>query len=75
MYGAEPEVQAYAMAKYSRSALSLHESLRESSTSRRRRNFSIPSIFSTDTAHSRSWRTSPSPLRGFRSSATIAVRG
>ena len=29
MYGAEPEVQAYAMAKYSRSALSMKESLRE----------------------------------------------
>jgi thymidylate synthase ThyX len=29
VYGAEPEVQAYAMAKYSRSALSLKESLRE----------------------------------------------
>jgi len=29
IYGAEPEVQAYAMAKYSRSALSMKESLRE----------------------------------------------
>ncbi len=29
VYGAEPEVQAYAMAKYSRSALSMRESLRE----------------------------------------------
>src|SRR6266704_2632615 len=29
MHGAEPEVQAYAMAKYSRSALSMKESLRE----------------------------------------------
>ncbi|HXW89752.1 MAG TPA: FAD-dependent thymidylate synthase [Terriglobales bacterium] len=29
IYGAEPEVQAYAMAKYSRSALSLKESLQE----------------------------------------------
>src|SRR5215467_14311622 len=29
VYGAEPEIQAYAMAKYSRSALSLKESLRE----------------------------------------------
>src|SRR5579862_5892193 len=29
VYGAEPEVQAYAMAKYSRSALSMKESLRE----------------------------------------------
>jgi len=29
IYGAEPEVQAYAMAKYSRSALSMRESLRE----------------------------------------------
>ena len=32
VYGAEPEIQAYAMAKYSRSALSLKESLREIST-------------------------------------------
>ncbi len=29
VYGAEPEVQAYAMAKYSRSALSMKESLAE----------------------------------------------
>src|SRR5882762_7825131 len=29
VYGVEPEVQAYAMAKYSRSALSMKESLRE----------------------------------------------
>src|ERR1700752_736865 len=29
VYGAEPEVLAYAMAKYSRSALSMKESLRE----------------------------------------------
>src|SRR6516165_4453920 len=29
VYGAEPEVQAYAMAKYSRSSLSMKESLRE----------------------------------------------
>src|SRR5512135_2683049 len=29
VHGAEPEVQAYAMAKYSRSALSMKESLRE----------------------------------------------
>src|SRR5512143_1930033 len=32
VYGAEPEIQAYAMAKYSRSALSMKESLREIST-------------------------------------------
>jgi len=32
IYGAEPEVQAYAMAKYSRSALSMKESLREISS-------------------------------------------
>src|SRR5437660_12841050 len=29
VYGVEPEVQAYAMAKYSRSALSMRESLKE----------------------------------------------
>src|SRR5213596_2009174 len=29
VYGVEPEVQAYAMAKYSRSALSMRESLQE----------------------------------------------
>ncbi len=29
VFGAEPEVQAYAMAKYSRSALSMKESLKE----------------------------------------------
>src|SRR6516162_9051516 len=29
VYGAEPEIQAYAMAKYSRSALSMKESLEE----------------------------------------------
>ncbi len=34
VYGAEPEVQAYAMAKYSRSALSMKESLREISEQR-----------------------------------------
>src|SRR5579884_2107405 len=32
VYGAEPEVQAYAMAKYSRSALSMKESLKEITT-------------------------------------------
>src|ERR1051326_6227065 len=32
LHGAEPEVQAYAMAKYSRSALSMKESLREISS-------------------------------------------
>src|SRR6266487_4619288 len=32
VFGAEPEIQAYAMAKYSRSALSMKESLREIST-------------------------------------------
>ena len=32
VYGVEPEIQAYAMAKYSRSALSMKESLREIST-------------------------------------------
>ena len=32
VFGAEPEIQAYAMAKYSRSALSMRESLREIST-------------------------------------------
>ena len=32
VFGAEPEVQAYAMAKYSRSSLSMKESLREIST-------------------------------------------
>jgi thymidylate synthase ThyX len=34
IHGAEPEVQAYAMAKYSRSALSMKESLREISSQR-----------------------------------------
>jgi thymidylate synthase ThyX len=32
VYGVEPEIQAYAMAKYSRSALSMKESLREITT-------------------------------------------
>ena len=32
IFGAEPEIQAYAMAKYSRSSLSMKESLREIST-------------------------------------------
>src|SRR5437667_1365802 len=32
VFGAEPEIQAYAMAKYSRSALSMKESLKEIST-------------------------------------------
>src|SRR5437879_4189429 len=32
VFGAEPEVQAYAMAKYSRSSLSMKESLKEIST-------------------------------------------
>src|SRR5450432_657208 len=32
VFGAEPEVQAYAMAKYSRSSLSMKESLREISS-------------------------------------------
>src|SRR5437879_2949017 len=34
IHGVEPEVQAYAMAKYSRSALSMKESLREISSQR-----------------------------------------
>ncbi len=34
MHGADPEVLAYAMAKYSRSALSMKESLREISSQR-----------------------------------------
>src|SRR5215469_9945206 len=34
VHGAEPEVQAYAMAKYSRSALSMKESLKEISEQR-----------------------------------------
>src|SRR5213595_3943021 len=34
IYGVEPEVQAYAMAKYSRSALSMKESLKEISQQR-----------------------------------------
>ncbi|HYK51561.1 MAG TPA: alternative thymidylate synthase, partial [Terriglobales bacterium] len=29
VYGVEPEIQAYAMAKYSRSSLSMKESLKE----------------------------------------------
>src|SRR5579872_105457 len=32
IFGAEPEIQAYAMAKYSRSALSMRDSLKEIST-------------------------------------------
>src|SRR5271154_4614890 len=32
VYGAEPEIQAYAMAKYSRSSLSMKESLKEITT-------------------------------------------
>ena len=32
VFGVEPEIQAYAMAKYSRSSLSMKESLREIST-------------------------------------------
>src|SRR5277367_5206930 len=32
IYGAEPEIQAYAMAKYSRSSLSMKESLKEITT-------------------------------------------
>src|ERR1700722_17532364 len=32
VYGVEPEIQAYAMAKYSRSSLSMKESLREITT-------------------------------------------
>src|SRR3981081_4365903 len=34
VFGAEPEIQAYAMAKYSRSSLSMKESLREISSQR-----------------------------------------
>src|SRR6266536_3311534 len=34
VYGVEPEIQAYAMAKYSRSSLSMKESLREISEQR-----------------------------------------
>jgi thymidylate synthase ThyX len=34
VFGAEPEIQAYAMAKYSRSALSMKESLKEISQQR-----------------------------------------
>jgi thymidylate synthase ThyX len=37
IYGVEPEIQAYAMAKYSRSSLSMKESLREISSQRAER--------------------------------------
>src|SRR3954462_6908067 len=47
--GVEPEIQAYAMAKYSRSALSMKESLREIST-QKAENFSILFTSSTGTA-------------------------
>ena len=65
VYGVEPEIQAYAMAKYSRSALSMKESLKEISR-RRRRNFSTLSIFSTGTGRLPTWRTSRWRLSGCR---------
>src|SRR5258708_28010481 len=37
VYGVEPEIQAYAMAKYSRSALSMKETLREISAQKAER--------------------------------------
>jgi len=56
VFGAEPEVLAYAMAKYSRSALSMKESLREIS-SQRAEEF-------LNTGPSRIWRTWRSPSSG-----------
>ena len=49
IHGAEPEVLAYAMAKYSRSALTMRESLAEISAQR--------------AAPSPTWHTSPLPWR------------
>jgi len=67
IHGAEPEVQAYAMAKYSRSALSMKESLREIS-SQRRRSFSIRFTFSTAIDRLRIWPILCSPSNVFQSS-------
>ena len=54
VFGVEPEIQAYAMAKYSRSALSMKESLRRSAR-RRQSNSLTLSIFSMDIGRSPIW--------------------
>jgi len=66
VHGVDPEVQAYAMAKYSRSALSMKESLKEIS-GRRPSSFSTLSTFSMATARLPTWPTWRWPLRSFRS--------
>ena len=53
VHGADPEVLAYAMAKYSRSALSMKESLREIS-SQRAEQFLNTFYFQYGTVHRRS---------------------
>jgi hypothetical protein len=60
VHGADPEVLAYAMAKYSRSALSMRESLTEISAPS---NSSIHSISNTAIVPSPTSLTSPSPSR------------
>ncbi len=60
VHGVEPEVQAYAMAKYSRSALSMKESLKEISEQKAEQ-FLKRFISSTATARSPIWRTWPLP--------------
>ena len=65
--GADPEVLAYAMAKYSRSSLNMKESLAEIS-SQRAEQFLNTSTSNTGTALSPTSRTSPSPSSVSRSS-------
>ena len=55
VFGVEPEIQAYAMAKYSRSALSMKESLREISTQKAEK-FLNTFYFQYGTARLRIWR-------------------
>ena len=66
VYGVEPEIQAYAMAKYSRSALSMKESLREMN-SQKAESFSTLSTFSTAIARLPIWLISHWRSKDFRS--------
>ncbi len=60
VHGADPEVLAYAMAKYSRSSISMRESLIEISSQRASSSLT-PFIFNMGTAPSPIWPMSPWP--------------
>jgi len=65
VHGADPEVLAYAMAKYSRSSLSMRESLTEISVQRAEQ-FLNTFYFQYGHRSIADWPISPSPSSGFR---------